>query len=135
VITVEVTGRAVPRFSRAAIAEFAERCIRAAGRGSFALTVAFVDDAQMTALNRRYRRKNRTTDVLTFPGEGDYLGDVVISLPQAASQAKDERHSLSTEIRYLILHGVLHAFGHDHETDSGDMDALEQRIRRRVGLD
>lgn len=132
---VEVTGPAVPRFSRKDIAAFAARCVKAVKRGHFELTVALVDDLEMTALNRRFRRKRRTTDVLTFPGEGAYLGDIVISVPQARRQALAERHSLATELRYLILHGVLHAFGHDHEADDGEMNALELRLRAKVGLE
>ena len=126
---VEVSGAAVPRLSRREIAAFARRALRAA-RGEIAeLSIAFVDDATMRRLNRRFRLENRTTDVLTFPGE------IVISLPQARRQACDEKHSLATEVRYLILHGILHALGHDHETDGGEMNALELRVRAKVGLD
>ena len=125
---VEVAGRAVPRLSRREIAAFARRVLRAA-RGSIdELSIAFVDDAAMRALNRKFRHENKTTDVLTFPDE------IVISLDQARRQARDERHSLATEVRYLIAHGVLHALGYDHETDNGEMNALELVVRQRVGL-
>jgi probable rRNA maturation factor len=128
-VNVEVGGTAVPRLSRPEIAAFARRVLRAA-RGDIAeLSIAFVDDATMRALNRRFRRKDKTTDVLTFPDE------IVISLDQARRQARDEKHSLATEVRYLIAHGVLHALGYDHETDRGEMDALELRVRERVGLE
>ena len=93
------------------------------------LSIAFVHDATMRALNRRFRRKDKTTDVLTFPDE------IVISLDQARRQARDEKHSLATEVRYLIAHGVLHALGYDHETDEGEMNALELVVRQRVGLE
>ena len=126
---VEVGGAAVPRLSRREIAAFARRVLRAA-RGNIAeLSIAFVDDATMRALNRKFRRKNKTTDVLTFPDE------IVISLDQARRQAGDEKHSLATEVRYLIAHGILHALGYDHETDRGEMNALELRVRERVGLE
>jgi probable rRNA maturation factor len=128
-VKVDVGGAAVPRLSRRAIAAFARRVLRAA-RGDLAeLSIAFVDDAAMRALNRKFRRQNKTTDVLTFPEE------IVVSLDQARRQAREEKHSLATEVRYLILHGVLHALGYDHETDAGEMDALELRVRRRVGLE
>lgn len=95
-------------------------------------TARFVGDDAMRELNRRYRGKDKTTDVLSFPGgetpEGWHLGDVVISLPAARSQAPEE--SAGMEIRRLLLHGVLHCLGHDHETDDGEMDALEARLRR-----
>ena len=125
---VDVAGAAIPRLSRRAIADFARRVLRAS-RGDIAeLSIAFVDDAAMRALNRKFRRKNKTTDVLTFPDE------IVISLDQARRQAREERHSLATEVRYLIAHGILHALGYDHETDHGEMNELELAVRQRVGL-
>jgi len=132
-VRVEVAGAAVPRLSRREIAAFARRVLRACGTGSQPvrideLSIAFVDDATIRALNRKFRRKNKTTDVLTFPDE------IVISLDQARRQARNERHSLATEVRYLIAHGVLHALGYDHEADRGEMNALELRVRERVGL-
>lgn len=130
---IEVSGAAVPHFSRRDVAAFAQRVMRAA-RAKSDLSIAFVDDAAMRALNKRFRRKDKTTDVLTFEGEPPLLGEIVISLPQAKRQAADEAHSLATEVRYLIVHGVLHAMGYDHETDEGEMNALELRVRRRVGL-
>jgi len=128
-VNVEVGGAAVPRLSRREIGRFARRALRAARGRIDELSIAFVDDAAMRALNRRFRRKNKTTDVLTFPDE------IVISLDQARRQARDEKHSLATEVRYLILHGILHALGYDHETDEGEMEELEVAVRGRVGLE
>ena len=120
-----MTGAAVPRFSRREIAAFTRSILRAI-RSKNPISVAFVDDETMTALNRKFRRKNRTTDVLTFEDE------IVISLDQARRQAKTEKHSLATEVRYLLIHGVLHAHGYDHETDDGEMNALELDVRDRL---
>ena len=131
---VEVTGGAVPRLPRREIAAFVRRILKHLKRDVQEVSIAFVDDAAMTSLNRKFRRKNKTTDVLTFPGDGPFLGDIVISLDQARRQAADEKHSLATEVRYLILHGILHALGHDHETDDGEMNALEVQVRPMVGL-
>lgn len=128
-MNVDVAGRAVPRLSRRDVADFARRALRAARGNIDELSIAFVDDATMRALNRKFRRKNKTTDVLTFPDE------IVISLDQARRQARDERHSLAIEVRYLILHGILHALGYDHETDDGEMNALEVKVRAKVGLE
>ena len=129
---VDVTGPAVPRLSRAAIAAFVRDVLRAArAKGIEEVSIAFVNDAAMRRLNRPYSRRDKTTDVLTFPGERP---DIVVSLDRARRQAVAEKHSLATEVRYLILHGVLHALGYDHETDQGEMNALEMRVRRRVGL-
>jgi probable rRNA maturation factor len=131
---IEVTG-SVPRFSRTEIATFARSVLLKLDVDAEELSIAFVDDAAMRELNRKFRRKNKTTDVLTFTGDGPLLGEIVISVDQARRQAADEKHSLATEIRYLILHGILHAMGYDHETDQGEMNALELKVRASVGLE
>ena len=131
---VEISG-SVPRLTRRDISTFARRVLRAVNLEPRELSIAFVDDEAMRGLNRKFRRKNKTTDVLTFPGDGPLLGEIVISIDQARRQAADEKHSLATEVRYLILHGILHAMGYDHETDNGEMNALEVKTRAKVGLD
>jgi rRNA maturation RNase YbeY len=106
------------------------------------VTVAFVSDRVMRELNRRWRGKKGTTDVLSFPAtqdefeklEGSTLGDVVISIEQAARQAAEHDLSFESEVAQLILHGLLHLCGYDHETDSGEMNRLELRLRRRLGI-
>jgi rRNA maturation RNase YbeY len=105
-------------------------------------TVVFVSDRAMSQLNRRWRRQRGTTDVLSFPSgqdkfeksEGLNLGDVVISVEQAARQAKQNKLRLNTEIAQLILHGLLHLCGYDHLTDKGEMNRLELRLRRKLGI-
>jgi probable rRNA maturation factor len=133
VTSVEVSG-SVPRLTQREIATFARRVLRAVDVEPEELSIAFVDDESMRELNRKFRRKNKTTDVLTFPGDAPLLGEIVISVEQARRQAADEKHSLATEVRYLILHGILHAMGYDHETDKGEMNALELKVRAKVGL-
>jgi probable rRNA maturation factor len=116
--------------------------------------VCFVDDHQIQVLNAAYRHKSSATDVLSFPwkpgsaldigrsgalsdpsGEFQgFLGDVVISAETAGHNAKAEGHTLATEISWLILHGLLHLIGMDHETDGGEMQALEYDLRERLGL-
>jgi probable rRNA maturation factor len=147
---VEVTGAAVARISRREIAEFVRKVLisldhlHRIDHEISEVSIAIVDDEAMRNLNRKFRRKNKTTDVLTFPADesdadpnahGRPLGDIVISIDQARRQAAEQRHSLATEIRYLILHGTLHALGYDHETDDGEMDALEVEVRLAVGLE
>ncbi|HEY2092241.1 MAG TPA: rRNA maturation RNase YbeY [Thermoanaerobaculia bacterium] len=131
---IEISG-SVPHLTRRDIAVFARRVLRAVDIEPEELSIAFVDDESMRELNRKFRRKNKTTDVLTFPGDAPLLGEIVISVDQARKQASDEKHSLATEVRYLILHGILHAMGYDHETDTGEMNALEVKVRAAVGLD
>ena len=128
---IEVTGT-VPRFSQREIAAFARKVLHTldALDKSQEISVAFVDDAAMKDLNRKFRRRNKTTDVLTFPSEDGF--EIVISVDQARRQAVTEKHSLATEVRYLLLHGILHGLGYDHETDTGEMDKLELKIRDKV---
>lgn len=145
-IRVEISGPAVPGLARRDLANFTRRVVRAVDRADAApfqpteVSIAFVRDARMKALNHQFRGKRATTDILTFgadPEEADQsrpLGELVISVDQARRQARQEKHPLATEIRYLVVHGVLHAFGFDHDTDQGEMNALELRIRDEVGL-
>jgi probable rRNA maturation factor len=99
------------------------------------VTIAIVPDARVHELNRRYRRKDRVTDVLSFPSdEKGYLGDVVIAAGVARRQAKQAGHPLAVELRVLALHGLLHLLGYDHERDDGRMARLERRLRRKGGL-
>ncbi len=99
------------------------------------LAVRFVSDREMRRLNSRYRGKDYATDVLSFLGETDspepHLGDLVISVPTARRQAGRKGHGVERELRILILHGLLHLLGHDHETDDGEMERLEEKLRRR----
>jgi probable rRNA maturation factor len=104
-------------------------------------TVAFISDARMKQLNRDFRGKNSTTDVLSFPSEPDEfdpspdsLGDIAISAKQAQKQAIENGLDLETEIKQLILHGVLHLCGYDHETDNGEMNARELELRESLGI-
>jgi probable rRNA maturation factor len=108
----------------------------APSRARGTVTVAIVSDARVRALNRQYRRKDKATDVLSFPsGDRGYLGDVVIAAGVAARQAREAGHTLATELRVLALHGLLHLLGYDHERDDGRMARLERRLRRRGGLE
>lgn len=124
---------------------FTERALKVlpALRGKPAgVTVAFISDHAMRQLNRRWRGKRGTTDVLSFPAkqnkfeklEGLSLGDVVISVEQAARQASENSLVLDDEIAQLILHGLLHLCGYDHSTDDGEMNRLELRLRQKLGV-
>jgi probable rRNA maturation factor len=107
----------------------------APARARGAMTIAVVSDARVRTLNRRFRGKDRATDVLSFPaGEPGTLGDVVIAAGVAARQALSAGHSLQAEFRVLALHGLLHLLGYDHEHDDGRMARLERRLRVKGGL-
>ncbi|GIU82431.1 MAG: rRNA maturation RNase YbeY [Acidobacteria bacterium] len=105
-------------------------------------TIVFVSDQKIKKLNKTFRNKNLPTDVLSFgyeadPSEpkNDFLGDIVISLETAKRQAKENGLSLEKEIKQLILHGILHLCGYNHETDSGQMNQLELELRKKLNID
>lgn len=109
--------------------------LEASGRPAAELSVLFIGDDAMRTLNRRYRGIDRTTDVLSFSlREGafggvapDMLGDIVISVPRAVRQAREAGHSLRSEIDRLLVHGLLHLLGYDHEGNPSEA----RRMRRR----
>jgi probable rRNA maturation factor len=122
--------------------EFTGKALRAIGGDSRSATIVFVSDDAIKKLNRRFRGKSLATDVLSFPAGAEpfevldrkHLGDVVISVERAAAQAKENGLSFSGEVEQLILHGLLHLCGYDHETDKGEMNRLELKLRRKMGI-
>lgn len=130
------------RLFRARIETLAQAVVAAAGDPDAELSLLLVGDRRMRRLNREYRRKDKTTDVLAFPMReaggpaSSLLGDVVIALPQAARQAKVEGHSLDHELAVLLVHGILHLFGYDHERGESEarrMQRKERAILRALG--
>ena len=121
---------------------FAEKVLLKLNLQGQGVTVAFVSDRGMRELNGRFRGRRATTDVLSFPAEqAEFeklseatLGDVIISVEPAEKQAAEHGLSFEREVEQLILHGILHLCGYDHETDGGEMNALELRLRRRLGI-
>ena len=115
--------------------KFAEKALNAIGNSGEAATIAFVSDRNIRKLNQQFRGIDKATDVLSFPAdEPDNLGDVAISVETAAKQAKENGLAFDDEIAQLILHGLLHLSGYDHETDNGEMNRLELRLRRKLGI-
>jgi probable rRNA maturation factor len=114
---------------------FAARALDAIGKSESSATIAFVSDKRIRELNRQFRGVDKATDVLSFPAEEKFnLGDVAVSVDTAAAQAKENGLSFDGEVAQLILHGLLHLCGYDHETDNGEMNRLELRLRRRLGV-
>jgi probable rRNA maturation factor len=152
------------RVARRPLEAFLRRVENELDLGDSDLTVCLVSDAEIARMNEAFRKKKGPTDVLSFPAgkkrpafasrrkkiysEGaeksrgkqetrtaeSYLGDIAIAPETARRYAKKNGRSLSNELRVLILHGVLHLLGYDHETDRGEMDRIERKMRRRLGL-
>ena len=99
--------------------------------------VLLTSDAEIKRLNKAFRGKNKATDVLSFPAPAEIegiSGDLAVSLDTAARQAAEHGHTLKDEVRILLLHGLLHLAGEDHEMDSGEMAAREVELRRQLKL-
>jgi probable rRNA maturation factor len=133
-LRVSVTDGRGRRVRDGGLGRWLESVAPARARGDVA--VALAGDAQVRALNRRYRRKDRSTDVLSFPVDapGEELGDIVIATGVARRQAREAGHSAQTELRVLALHGLLHLLGYDHDEGDGRMARVEARLRRKGGL-
>jgi probable rRNA maturation factor len=141
------------------LSDFLERAQRELGFPESSVTVRVISDSAMAQLNRRFRGKSEPTDVLSFPadairqrrslprrlkrgtpnrdgaGDADYIGDIALSPETARRNARLYSRSLPKELRILVLHGLIHLAGFDHETDEGQMERLERRLRRRLGLE
>jgi probable rRNA maturation factor len=120
--------------SAPALSRFATQAQRAlALRGD--VNVSITSSNQMRSFNRRFRGENRATDVLSFPSQAPGVaGDIAISLEIAARNANALGHDLATEVKILILHGMLHLAGYDHEIDDGEMQEREASLRQKFKL-
>jgi len=122
--------------------EFAATALRAIPTEKREATIVFVGDHAIRKLNREFRGKDHATDVLSFPSQSepfekeirDHLGEVVISAERAAAQARENGLTFENELQQLILHGLLHLCGYDHETDKGEMNRLELKLRKKLGI-
>ena len=123
------SARALARFLA-----LAQKAVRLKGQ----VTVLLTTDAAIRRLNNQFRGKNKATDVVSFPASGRgaeaIAGDLAVSVTTALGQALEQGHSLSTEIKVLVLHGLLHLAGFDHEVDDGAMARRERRLRANLGL-
>jgi probable rRNA maturation factor len=134
--TVVIFQKRVTGLSSAALANFVTRARRASGlRG--VVNVLVTSRRELRALNRRFRGKDKPTDVLSFPPLLDlesFAGDVAIAAEIAAQNARRLGHSPAEEIKILALHGLLHLAGYDHDRDDGEMARKEQRLRKKLRL-
>ena len=136
-----VTFRRVPAdFDRRAIERFARRLEVEVAQGR-PFDCLLAGDAELRRLNCKFLGKDYATDVLSFPGPRPpapgpcaSLGDIAISPAVAKRNAKTNKRALPEELQILILHGLLHLLGYDHETDHGEMNRIEMRFRRRLGI-
>jgi len=128
---------AIPTLSKSALTRFLNRARTAVGIAGD-VEVLLTSDAELKRLNKTFRGKNKPTDILSFPTppeiSSEHAGDLAISLETAARQADEHGHTLPDELKILLLHGLLHLAGEDHETDSGEMAARELTLRKQLKL-
>jgi probable rRNA maturation factor len=139
-ITIEAPahlGATRTELSSSGLTRYLNRARRAVGLDG-EVEVLLADDSTLRRLNKSFRGKNKSTDVLSFPTPGEisyvHAGDLAISLETAARQATAYGHTLRDEVRILLLHGLLHLAGEDHETDDGEMAIREAALRRELRL-
>ena len=127
----------VPDLTQLALNRFLARARRAAGLKGV-VNVLVTSSAEMKSLNRRFRGKDKPTDVLSFPAEPDarkqFAGEIAISAEIAWQNARSLGHSPAEEVKILVLHGVLHLRGYDHECDNGKMARREKQLRAKLHL-
>jgi probable rRNA maturation factor len=128
--------------SAATVRALLSRAARLTGARVDEISILFCGDRKMRTLNRTYRGIDRTTDVLAFPSAAAsssrgraFAGDVIVSVPYAKRQARRRGESAARELDRLLVHGFIHLLGYDHETDEGQMDALEASVRARLGIE
>jgi probable rRNA maturation factor len=139
------------RISRRPLELFLRRVKRELRLANSEITICLVSDGEMARLNQNFRKKKGPTDVLSFPsiskrrpqwpwrarsskGPREDLGDIAISPATARRYARRDGRDFRKELPVLILHGVLHLLGYDHETDRGEMDKIEKKLRVRLGI-
>lgn len=137
-----ILERKVPGLTQHTLGSFVVKACRAVGlRG--VVTVLITGNRQIRQLNSRFRGKNHSTDVLSFPAllsfpdlgfANGYAGDIAVSLDVAGRNARSMGHSISREVQILVLHGILHLAGYDHESDAGEMARKEQLLRQQLAL-
>jgi probable rRNA maturation factor len=149
VVEIENRQRAV-RVEMRALVAFTNRVKLELGLGQESVAIRLINDREMARLNETYRDKKGPTDVLSFPSHESrrpshlrqrlkkvrdaQLGDIALSPVMAKRNAKQYGRKLTEELQILILHGILHLLGYDHETDRGEMEQVELRLRRRLGI-
>jgi len=143
-VPVEVLNRQrLFTIDRIAAAKLSRAALDRIGRNHETLTITFIRDREMRRLNRNYRGIDKPTDVLSFAyretgddfvpeDESGHLGDLVISVETADRYRKELGLTFEREIEYLIIHGTLHLAGYDHETDNGEMNRLEMKLRKEL---
>lgn len=133
---IEINNQTKSRLDKKEIAKTIERFLKKFKLEKKDVSVAFVGSARMKSLNKSYRGQDKTTDVLSFAGSGDLLGEIIIDYSQIKKQAKSFSQSVKQELNFILIHALLHLVGYDDETEKGnkEMIALGEDLIKRLKI-
>lgn len=133
---VEINNKTKSKIDLVLVKKIAEKFLLAHGKKNFDVSVAFIGDAAMRALNKKYRKKDKPTDVLSFLGEGKFLGEIIIDYAQIKRQAKLYKNSVRHELIFILVHGLLHLLGYDDKIERGrlEMERLGERFINKIKI-
>lgn len=132
----EVNNKTRSKIDLSLVKEVANNFLKYYKKENFEVSIAFVGDRKIRELNKAYRKKDRATDVLAFPGEGEFLGEIIINYAQIKRQAKRFNHSVDKELGFILVHGLLHLLGYDDETDKSrkEMEKLGRGFIKTLSI-
>lgn len=127
---VEINNATKQKINLALVKETAQHFLRVYKKKKYEISIAFVGDSVIRKLNRNYRKTDKVTDVLSFPGEGIFLGEVIIDYAQIKRQAKKYGKTVKQELVFILVHGLLHLLGYDDKTEKGakEMERLGKKF-------
>ncbi len=127
---VEINNKTRSKINSALVRRVVERFLRLNKIDNYDTSIAFIGDAAMRKLNKVYRGKDKPTDILAFPGEDDYFGEIIIDYAQIKRQAKVYKNSVRQELVFILAHGLLHLLGYDDDTEegAGEMEKLSRNF-------
>lgn len=131
---VEINNATKQKINLALVKETAQHFLRVYKKKKYEISIAFVGDSVIRKLNRNYRKTDKVTDVLSFPGEGIFLGEVIIDYAQIKRQAKKYGKTVKQELVFILVHGLLHLLGYDDKTEKGakEMEKLSEELIKEL---
>ena len=122
---IEINNTTKVKLDKKTIQKVTEKFLQAYKINKQDVSLAFVSDEKMHELNKQYRKKDKTTDVLSFSGEGDFLGEIIINPKQIKRQAKENKNTFQAELIFILVHGLLHLVGYDDETEKARLKMIK----------
>ncbi len=133
---IEINNTTGNKINLALIRKTVKKFLELCGRNKFTVSIALVGDGRIRALNKQYRQLDKTTDVLAFSGEDNFLGEIIINYQQVKRQAGKFNQSVQRELLFILVHGLLHLLGYDDETEKGrrEMESLGENYLKRLQI-